>query len=129
MTSLCKTYRNRRVIKPDGTNTADDSSEDAREAETTKQLRKSKIIVAGDSILENLHGWMMARSKSLKVHSFPGAMTEDMICVCLLILFALSCYKAAGGLFHHLVVEDFFGEFVPYIFFSCWSRAVIDLLS
>ena len=62
---------------------------------------------------------MMARSKSVKIHSFPGATTEDMICVCLFILFALSRYRAAGGLFHYLLLEDFFGEFVPFIFFSC----------
>ena len=48
-------------------------------AETTEQLRKPKIIAAGDSILKNLHGWMMARSKSVKIHSFPGATTEDMV--------------------------------------------------
>ena len=71
MPSLCKTYRKQRVVKPDGTNKASDSNEDAQKAETTKQLRKPKIIVAGDSILKNLDGWMMARSKS--VHSFPGA--------------------------------------------------------
>ena len=60
-------------------NKASDSNEDARKAETTKQLRKPKIIMAGDSILKNLHGWIMARSKSVKIHSFPGAMTEDMV--------------------------------------------------
>ena len=123
MPSLCKTYRKRRVIKPDGTNKASDSNEDARKAETTKQLRKPKIIVAGDTILKNLHGWMMARSKSVKIQSFPGAKTEDVICAFLLILFAcaveVSSYRAAGGLFHCLVLEDFFGEFVPHIFFSC----------
>ena len=31
----------------------------------------------------------------------------------------VSCYRAAGGLFHYLALEDFFGEFVPYVFFSC----------
>ena len=73
-------------MKPDGTNKADDSNEDAPKAETTKQLRKPKIIMASDSILENLHRWVMARNKSVKIHSFPGATTEDMICACLLIL-------------------------------------------
>ena len=42
----------RRVIKPDGTNKTSDSNEDAQKAETTKQPRKTKIIVAGDSILK-----------------------------------------------------------------------------
>ena len=66
-------------LKLDGKNKASDSNEDARKAETTKQLRKPKIIVAGDSILKSLHGWMMTRSKSVKIHSFPGATTEDMV--------------------------------------------------
>ena len=43
-------------LKPDGKNKASDSNEDARKAETTRQLRKPKIIVAGDSMLKNLHG-------------------------------------------------------------------------
>ena len=72
MQSLCKTYRKRRVINPYRTNKASDSNEEAQEAETAKQVREPKIIVAGDSILKNLHGWMMARSKS--VHSFADAM-------------------------------------------------------
>ena len=71
MPSLCKIYRKRRVIKPDGTNKASDSNEDAQKAETTKQLRNTTTIIAGDSILKNLHEWMVAGSKS--VHSFPGA--------------------------------------------------------
>ena len=66
-------------LKPDGKNKASDTKEDARKAETTKQPRKPKIIVAGDSILKNLHGWMMARSKSIKIHSFPGATNKDMV--------------------------------------------------
>ena len=57
MTSLSKTHRNRRVMKPDGTiKHADDSNEDCLNKAETRQLRKPKIIVAGDSILENLHG-------------------------------------------------------------------------
>ena len=66
-------------LKPDGKNKASDTKEDAGKAETTKQPMKPKIIVAGDSILENLHGWMMARSKSVKIHSFPGATNKDMV--------------------------------------------------
>ena len=66
-------------LKPDGKNKVSDSNEDARKAKTTKQLRKPKIIAVGDSILKNLHGWMMARSKSVKIYSFPGATTEDMV--------------------------------------------------
>ena len=66
-------------LEKPGKNKASDSNEDARKAETTKQLRKHKIIVAGDSILKNLHRWMMARSKSVKIHSFLGATAEDMV--------------------------------------------------
>ena len=69
----------RRVkLRPDGKNKASDSNEDVQKAGTTKQLSKPKIIIAGDSMLKNLDGWMMARSKSVKIHSFPGATTEDI---------------------------------------------------
>ena len=66
-------------IKPDGKNEASDNNKEARKAGTT-QLRKPKIMIAGDSILNNnLHEWMMARSKSIMIHSFPGATSEDMV--------------------------------------------------
>ena len=35
-------------------------------------------VVAGDSLLKNLKGWMMARDGKIKVNSFPGATTQDM---------------------------------------------------
>ena len=66
-------------LERSGENNASDSIEDPRKAETTKQLKKPKINAADDSILKNLHGWMMARSKSVKIHSFPGATTEEMV--------------------------------------------------
>ena len=44
---------------------------------TSKPL-KPKILVAGDSIVRDFKGWLMFRNKSVKVHSFSGATTEDM---------------------------------------------------
>ena len=42
------------------------------------QQRKSTVIIAGDSIVKNLNGWMMSRAKRVKVHSFSGATTTEM---------------------------------------------------
>ena len=39
---------------------------------------KPRILVAGDSMVRDLKGWLMSRNKSVKVHSFSGATTEDM---------------------------------------------------
>ena len=36
------------------------------------------IIIAGDSIVRDLKGWLMSRSKFVKVFSFSGATTEEM---------------------------------------------------
>ena len=35
-------------------------------------------VVAGDSLLKNLKGWMMARDGKIKISSVPGATTQDM---------------------------------------------------
>ena len=40
---------------------------------------KPKIMIAGDSILKNLHGWMLSCLKSVEVNCFPGATTADMV--------------------------------------------------
>ena len=40
--------------------------------------KKPKVIIAGDSILKDIKGWMMVRNKIVKVHAFPGADTTDM---------------------------------------------------
>ena len=40
--------------------------------------KKPKVIIAGDSMLKDVKGWMMARNKIVKVHAFPGADTTDM---------------------------------------------------
>ena len=42
------------------------------------QQRKSTVIIAGDSIVKNLNGWMISRAKRVKVHSFSGATTTEM---------------------------------------------------
>ena len=36
------------------------------------------MFVADDSMLKNLKGYLMSRTKSVKIRSFPGASTEDM---------------------------------------------------
>ena len=42
------------------------------------RTKKQNIIVAGDSMVKNLKGWLMSRKKNVRVYSFPGATTEDM---------------------------------------------------
>ena len=46
---------------------------------TKKPYSKPEVILAGDSIVRNIHGWMMSRNKSVKVNSFLGATTEDIV--------------------------------------------------
>ena len=38
---------------------------------------KEKIFIVGDSMVKNLHGWMMSRTKTVKVHSFSGSTVQD----------------------------------------------------
>ena len=40
--------------------------------------RPKQIIVAGDSIVKGLRGWMMSRDNRVKVRSFSGANTDEM---------------------------------------------------
>ena len=47
-------------------------------AEPKPSGSKALIIIAGDSLLKNINGWLMSRSKRVKVHSFPGATVCDM---------------------------------------------------
>ena len=35
-------------------------------------------MIVGDSIIRNLKGWMMSRTKTVKTHSFSGANTKEM---------------------------------------------------
>ena len=40
--------------------------------------RPKQIIVAGDSIVKGLRGWMMSRDNRVKIHSFSGANSDEM---------------------------------------------------
>ena len=42
------------------------------------RLRSGMTVVADDSILKGLKGWLMARDGSIKVQSFARATTQDM---------------------------------------------------
>ena len=39
---------------------------------------KPLILIAGDSIIKDIKGWMLSRTSRVKVHSFRGADTSDM---------------------------------------------------
>ena len=39
---------------------------------------KPTIVIAGDSIVKDVKGWLMSRDKHVKVNSFSGANMEDM---------------------------------------------------
>ena len=39
---------------------------------------KPLILIAGDSIITDINGWMLSRTSRVKVHSFSGADTSDM---------------------------------------------------
>ena len=55
------------------------ANENQAEADNKKPYSKPKFILVGDSIVRNIHSWMMSRNKSVKVNSFFGATTEDMV--------------------------------------------------
>ena len=40
--------------------------------------RKPTIVIAGDSIVKDVKGWLMSRDKRVKVNTFSGANIEDM---------------------------------------------------
>ena len=65
---------------PNGKNkvTVTDSSAKVGPKSTPSSERKKRIIIAGDSIVKDIKGWLMSRQKSVKVHSFSGADTADM---------------------------------------------------
>ena len=44
----------------------------------TPKKPRPGIIVAGDSMIKNVKGWLMSRKKQVRTYSFPGATTEDM---------------------------------------------------
>ena len=41
-------------------------------------LRLTDLPVAGDSIIQHIHGWSISKSNKVVVKSFPGATIEDM---------------------------------------------------
>ena len=45
---------------------------------TVSSNNKPTIVIAGDSIIKDIKGWLMTRNKRVKISSFPGANTEDM---------------------------------------------------
>ena len=46
--------------------------------ERSKEQARPTIIIAGDSMVRNMKGWLMSRRKSVKVQTFPGANTDEM---------------------------------------------------
>ena len=44
----------------------------------TAVYKPGTTILADDSLLKNLKGWMMARDGKIQINSFPGATTQDM---------------------------------------------------
>ena len=52
----------------------------SKDADRNEESNKKKptIIVAGDSMIKNIKGWLMSRKKQVKVCSFPGATAEEM---------------------------------------------------
>ena len=61
--------------------TSDDKSSKQEEKSSTygeECKEKPLVIVAGDSLLQDIKGWLMSRSKQVKINSFRGATTSDM---------------------------------------------------
>ena len=54
------------------------SSEIEEKKEDVKVDGKPQIVIAGDSIVKDVKGWLMSRDKCVKVNSFSGANIEDM---------------------------------------------------
>ena len=63
-------------------NRTNDDKSSKREEKSSQygEERKKKplVIVAGDSLLRDIKGWLMSRSKQVRINSFPGATTSDM---------------------------------------------------
>ena len=45
---------------------------------TVSLNNKPTIVIAGNSIIKDIKGWLMSRNQRVKISSFPGASTEDM---------------------------------------------------
>ena len=51
----------------------------AQEQTREKPIKsKAKVMIVRDSIIRNLKGWMISRTKTVKIHSFSGANTKEM---------------------------------------------------
>ena len=48
------------------------------EKEAKPKPKIPTVVLAGDSILKNIKGWLMSRTKAMKSYSFSGADTDDM---------------------------------------------------
>ena len=49
-----------------------------KEKHITRRTKSRQIIIAGDSIIKDLKGWIMARDNRVKVHSFSGVTASEM---------------------------------------------------
>ena len=54
------------------------SSSEVSNIPTASSNNKPTIVIAGDSIIKDIKGWLMSRNKRVKISSFSGANTEDM---------------------------------------------------
>ena len=52
-----------------------------RDTTVPVNIKKSKpvIVIAGDSMVKNINGWMLSRAENVKVHSFSGADSNNMM--------------------------------------------------
>ena len=46
--------------------------------ERSQEQVRPTIIIAGDSMVRNMKGWLMSRRKSVEVQTFPGANTDEI---------------------------------------------------
>ena len=75
--SNCKPTADKPTGKPVEKKTTDVKEEPSL-SQPRRNTHKPRIIIAGDSMVRDLKGWLMSRSKFVKVFSFSGATTEDM---------------------------------------------------
>ena len=54
------------------------SSKIEEKKEDVKVDGKPTIVIAGDSIVKDVTGWLMSRDKRVKVNSFSGANIQDI---------------------------------------------------
>ena len=54
------------------------SPSEVSDMSTVSLNNKPTTVIAGDSIIKDIKGWLMSRNKRVKISSFPGANTDDM---------------------------------------------------